>query len=327
MYKAIIGGLFGLLLISTHATAQCSSYPYPLTNGTTANGSQVMSNFNCAALTSGATINAATLTGATALPGSGVINSSGYLGIGTTSPEGPLDVYSSSTNGTILTRLNDASSTAGSGIAIGALATNEPFVGFRVSDQSQRFQVNLESVNTSSERLAFFGDCGGGCGMTEYFSINKGGNVGIGTTSPSYTLHVNGSVAGTSAYNNLSDVRLKKNIVPLAGGLALIGQLQPIRFDWRTEREREVGKEFKLPAGRQIGFIAQEVGKVLPEAVSTANGKDAIMSVAESKVVPVLVAAMKELKAENDNQAAEIGRLETEVTALERKVRMQTAQR
>jgi hypothetical protein len=435
MYKLAIGIAFGLMLFSNTAMATCSSYPYTLTNGTTADAGQVMANFNCAALTSGATINAATLTGTTAFPGSGVIASSGNIGIGTASPNGPLDVYSGSTAGNILTRLNDASSTTGSGIAIGALATNEPFVGFRVSDQSQRFQINVVSVNTSSERLAFSGDCGGGCGMTEYFSINKGGyvgigttspssplmvvggsgyvgafngtnntayststyagidtlfldnlsttagtgagisfgvkgagpgavatiagistaadystalvfqtrsssgtdaeqmritatgNVGIGTTSPSYTLHVNGSVAGTSAYNNLSDVRLKKNIVSLVGGLSLIGQLQPVRFDWRSEREREVGKDFKLPAGRQIGFVAQDVGKVLPEAVSIANGKDAIMSVAESKVVPVLVAAVKELKAENDNQAAEIGRLETEVTALERKVRMQTAQR
>ena len=87
MYKAIIGGqayvatlilflaLFGSV---TTANATCSSYAYTLTNGTTADASQVMANFNCAALTSGATINNPTITGTVIFPGSGTgINSAG----------------------------------------------------------------------------------------------------------------------------------------------------------------------------------------------------------------------------------------------------------
>jgi hypothetical protein len=53
----------------------------------------------------------------------------------------------------------------------------------------------------------------------------------------------------------------------------------------------------------------------------------AIMSVGESKVVPVLVAAVQELKASNDNQSVEIARLEAKVSALESKLRTQTAQK
>jgi hypothetical protein len=63
MYKAIICGLFILFFGSSTAWATCSSYPNTLTNGTTADATQVMANFNCAALTSGATIDSPTFTG------------------------------------------------------------------------------------------------------------------------------------------------------------------------------------------------------------------------------------------------------------------------
>lgn len=162
----------------------------------------------------------------------------------------------------------------------------------------------------------------------------NGGGVGIGTISPSYTLQVNGSVAGTS-WTALSDVRLKKNIVPIRGALALITQLRGVRYNWRPIRERSIGKSFKLPAGvPQVGFIAQELKRVLPEAVSVANEKGGTMSVAESKVVPVLVEAVKELQAINArqamalaNQAANLSAVRKELAAMERKIEVRTALR
>ncbi|HEY1707187.1 MAG TPA: tail fiber domain-containing protein [Rhizomicrobium sp.] len=127
-------------------------------------------------------------------------------------------------------------------------------------------------------------------------------SVGIETTTPAYTLQVNGSVAGTSAYVNTSDARLKKDVRPIDGALAIVEQLHGVRFQWRASDERSVGKSLNLPAGQpQIGFIAQDLQKVLPEAVSVAKGPEKLMSVGESKVVPVLVEAVKELKAANDH--------------------------
>ena len=322
--KVLVAATLNLLafICAPNAEATCSSYPYTLTNGTTADAAQVMANLNCAALTSGATL----------------VNVS-QLGIGTSSPSYPLQIfgtaggmlgyfngtdnnaYSTSTYAGVDTFwVNNASTTTGTGSGI----------GFSVKGSGPGEVASIAGISTGttsgdySTALIFQTRASGGADG-EKMRITASGNVGIGTTSPSYTLHVNGSVAGTSAYNNLSDARLKKDVTPLVGGLALISQLQPVRFDWRSEDEREVGKEFNLPSGKQIGFIAQDLGKVLPEAVSTAKGKDAIMSVAESKVVPVLVAAVKELKAANDNQAAEIDRLESRVVVLERKVQMQTA--
>jgi hypothetical protein len=164
-------------------------------------------------------------------------------------------------------------------------------------------------------------------GAYNYFA----GNVGIATASPSsYTLQVNGSVAGTSAYNNTSDARLKKDVAEIPDGLDLVEKLRGVRFNWRKPEERKIGKDLKLPVTTpQVGFIAQEVQKVLPEAVM--QGSDGIYTMQESKIAPILVEAMKELKsmfdgdhgdiaklkADNDNEAAQIKALTARLAALE----------
>jgi hypothetical protein len=127
-------------------------------------------------------------------------------------------------------------------------------------------------------------------------------------------------VAGSSAYTNLSDKRLKKDIRPIQNALKIIEQIHGVSFRWRTPAERRVGKKFDLPVDKpQVGFIAQDLEKVLPQAVSVAKGKDAIMTVAESKVVPVLVEAVKQLKAANDKQAVKIRGMRVQISALQRR--------
>jgi hypothetical protein len=135
----------------------------------------------------------------------------------------------------------------------------------------------------------------------ERMRADASGYVSIGTTTTgTYTLQVNGSIAGTQAYVNTSDARLKKDIVTITDGLATVEKLRGVHFNWRAPEERDIGQGLNLQVGTpQIGFIAQEVEKVLPEAVVI--GKDGIHSLEESKMTPVLVEAVKELKADNDD--------------------------
>ncbi|HEY2033148.1 MAG TPA: tail fiber domain-containing protein [Rhizomicrobium sp.] len=150
---------------------------------------------------------------------------------------------------------------------------------------------------------------------TNYFN----GSVGIGTTTPSLNLYVNGTAGGTSAWSNTSDARLKKNIAPINDALGLIEQMQGVRFDWRKPDERSVGSELKLPVDQpQVGFIAQDLQKILPEAVSVSKDDRKLMSVSESKVVPVLVEAIKQLAAANRIQTAQIDRLQARLDKLQR---------
>jgi hypothetical protein len=141
------------------------------------------------------------------------------------------------------------------------------------------------------------------------FMASGGGNgrVGIGTTTPAYTLHVNGSVAGTSAYNNLSDARLKKDVQPINDALAIVGALRGVTFNW----DQTVDPLMKLDDRNHVGFLAQEVEAVLPQAVSTASDARQTKSVAYSEVIPVLVEALKQQQAQIDVLKAEVEALKT----------------
>lgn len=161
--------------------------------------------------------------------------------------------------------------------------------------------------------------------------LKANGFIGIGITTPSYLLRVNGN-AFANSWQTPSDARLKKNIAPILGAMDTIQRLQGVHFEWRDVKERSVGKSLDLPTDKpQVGFIAQEVRTVLPEAVSA--DKDGIMSVQESKVVPILVEAVKglnkelkqerseyeNLKVKNDRQSAVVAQLEREVAELSRR--------
>jgi len=330
---AFVFAIFIGLLASPAAMATCSWTT--LTNGTTADASQVMNNFDCLAPLASPSF-------------------TGNVGIGTSTPTAPFEVYEGygslfygagggfGGGQSIISSVSDAVS-GGSYSFINAESSysGTPVQAFNVS--SQGVVAAGDSVYGPGSRAPYYTfntDYGTGMDLpsagshtitfrnnyTETMRITSSGAVGIGTNSPSYTFHVNGSVAGTSAYNNLSDVRLKKNIRPIDNALATISQIHGVRFQWRSLSERMVGKAFNLPVNApQIGFIAQDLKKILPEAVTVASGPDAVMSVEESKVVPVLVEAVKELKAVNNNQAAEIQQLKTQMTALERKVAVRTA--
>ncbi|MFM9107716.1 MAG: tail fiber domain-containing protein [Chloroflexota bacterium] len=110
-----------------------------------------------------------------------------------------------------------------------------------------------------------------------------------------YAVCVRGS-CGVAA----SDARLKEAIEPLSGSLAAVGALRPVRWTWTAESG--------LGAGRRIGFIAQEVREVVPEAAQEIGG--GYLGIDYPKLTAVLAGAVQE-------QQAEIAGLRARLAALE----------
>jgi len=92
-----------------------------------------------------------------------------------------------------------------------------------------------------------------------------------------------------------SDERLKENVDPIQNALDKLSQIRGVEFDWKelTEEEKQ---NIHSNEGHDVGVIAQEVEKVLPEVVTKRdNGYKAVRY---EKIVPLLIEAIKELKVE-----------------------------
>jgi len=119
-------------------------------------------------------------------------------------------------------------------------------------------------------------------------TITTGNTLTYGNTSAYMStggLFVNGAgvfTGSVTATNFItpSDSRLKMKIETLANSEWAIGQLRGVRFEWRDT------------GAKDIGFIAQEIGQVIPEAVVAHAGE---LYVAYDKVVPLLVETVKTL--------------------------------
>jgi len=102
----------------------------------------------------------------------------------------------------------------------------------------------------------------------------------------------------TVAFNTTSDARLKTNVRPMRDSGKIIDAMQPRLFDWRWG-----GKDYH-------GFVAQELFKVYPEAVSKGDAGDEIKepwSVDYSKLTPVLVSEVQDLRRRTRNLELIVG--------------------
>lgn len=287
-------GIAGCAFISSDGAqaANCSALSYPLTNGTTADANQVMGNFN--GILNCANNNLAPL----ANP-----SFTGKVGIGNAAPSNTLEINTAT--GLASARIKSAS-------AGGAYL----FLDRSANSLSYSTQIYFQSAGLSDFGM---GTSTGTAAPSDWSLYNYGtaaniitiprasGYVGIGTVAPGYPLQVNGSAAAT-AFVTTSDARLKKDVEPISGALTRVQQLRGVSFAWKVANEREVGKDLTLPTDqRQLGFIAQEVAAVVPEAViSPKKGSNDPYALKEADLIPLLVEAIKEQQTEIEQLRASL---------------------
>ncbi|NBW20132.1 MAG: tail fiber domain-containing protein [Caulobacteraceae bacterium] len=125
--------------------------------------------------------------------------------------------------------------------------------------------------------------------------------IGYTTDQGNYRLQVKDSVyvggnVSASAYTTRSDYNLKDDIFDLKYGLSDVLQLQPVEYTYKSN------------GSKQLGFIAQDIGTILPEVVSFEES----MSVNYQAIIPILTKAIQE-------QQALIKALEQRIINLENK--------
>jgi len=143
--------------------------------------------------------------------------------------------------------------------------------------------------------------------------------VGVGTNSPAYLLHVNGVAAkpGGGSWAVASDRRLKQQVEPYKEGLNQILQINPVWFRYNGKAGLPTEKRF-------VGVIAQEMQKIAPHTVGefpfadSAGRQETYLDYDANAVLYMLVNAVKELNAQFEVKDAQIQQLQEEVVNLRR---------
>ena len=231
-----------------------------------------------------------------------IINSSGYVGIGTPSPNAKLEIV-----GGVNTyqRISNSTNSVNLDFLVGN-ATDGGFIG-----TGSNHPLRLATNDTERMRITSGGDVL--VGTTT--AITSSGNTSVGATfgksynwlaitDSNYVQRSNntdgavltflrgatnvGNISITSSatsYNTSSDYRLKQDLKPI-NGLDLVSQIKVYDYEWKSDKTRA------------YGVLAHELQEVIPQAVNGEKDGENMQGVDYSKLVPILVQAIQELKAE-----------------------------
>jgi hypothetical protein len=231
------------------------------------------------------------------------INGSGNVGIGTASPAKRLHVLGPDGAVPSFPTLGAKDNivfenNANNNIAIVSGAASSAGLKFFLTGAT----VNAGSIvyDHSANAMTFFTN-----GVTERMRITSAGRLGIGTTAPDQSLSVIGDASksvGGGSWQVFSDERLKNIKGGFNSGLKAVMQLQPIRYQYKADNPLGLQS-----GGENIGFKAQALQKVIPEAVTTS--KSGYLMVNNDPILWTMLNAIKEQQQEIADLKAQVQKL------------------
>jgi hypothetical protein len=211
-----------------------------------------------------------------------VINNNGNVGIGTVTPNERLQV-----SGGNIRIDNTATYTISAAGGIGSAINSTSMIGVK-SQTGIAFETN------SAERMR----------------VDINGNVGIGVTSPTNILHINGQGRATnSAWATTSDMRLKENIVDYKLGINELMKIHTVEYNYKPN---VVGMTEEEKSKTRVGILAQELEKILPRTISTIseNGLEDQRVFSADELIFLLINATQDQQKQIDELKAKLELLE-----------------
>ena len=237
----------------------------------------------------------------------------GKVGIGTVAPFAQLDLYNSTADtllyirSTLGTAVSGVSLNNSSGSNAEIQSYGDGMSGTSFGYPNSSYLTVFRGYNTLAIGTHINNDFILGSNNLARIRIKNNGNVGIGTAAPTALLSVNGSANNTTGvWSIFSDQRLKTDVGPISDALKTVLNLNGVTFRWK---DADLDKK----QGKVMGFIAQDVEKVLPQWV-TDTGPDGMKQLEPIGVNALLVEAIKEQQGEIEALKARLEAIESVLT-------------
>ena len=319
-----VGTATATKLIPTGASAAGNGMYLPAANslGLSTNGTEAMRIDSSSNMLVGTTSATFTYTGSSTATAKQVISTSGYdcLNLISTAANPGIDFSQPNSASTIYRYANitGVMTTTTAGSESGALTFATGNAGANSTERMRITSAGVVGINTTraTARLCIDAGC-----ESDYTGLaikdtdaSTGGSIVAFTNSTNNGIgSISHNATNTVAYNTSSDYRMKEDVQPMTCALNKVALLKPVTYKWREE----------FGGGDGQGFIAHELQEVVPDCVHgtkdavDADGNPKYQGIDTSFLVATLTAAIQELKAINDTQAATITTLTARIVALE----------
>jgi hypothetical protein len=208
-------------------------------------------------------------------------STTGSLSVGNITATGAISSATISTTG---------NATISGSLAVSSDITTATLIDLKATDSTHEKQIRWRLNNDAGYGLAFHG-----AGMGLYDWVNTTSLWYVNRSSKLFqmsgSLEVSGSITANGEVSAYSDSRLKTDVQPIQSALDKVLQLSGVSYT-RTD----------MDSGTQLGFIAQELLKVIPEVVNLPSTEQEYHSVKYNGIIALLVEAVKELNEKINNK-------------------------